>query len=592
MKSLFPFFRRPALALACAALFTSGFPLSAQEPAAAAPDAPPAASVAPAATAPVAAPAPVVPVAPALPAMPPVERESGRRFRDLVQFGRDVHVAADEITESVVAISGSVRAEGEVRRAVVAIAGDATTLAPVGEDVVAILGNATAAARVRHGVVAILGNATVEGPVGQDVVAILGNVNLGPNASVQGDVVSIGGMVNRAPGSVIRGDVQSISLGVMPDFGQYLSWVRQCLLYARPLAFGEGVNWAWGVAAVFFLFYLTLALTAGKSMEKCLTTLRERPGRTLLATLITLILTPLVFALVIATGLGLFVAPLLILGLLGAGLFGRAVLLAWIGRGLTRPFGGGPGTSLLLSVALGGVLVALLYTVPVAGFLLWKFLGAFGFGVVVYTIVLGMKRDRPAEAAAGAARTWPAPLVLPSPSGHAFTAPPPPVASGLASAFTAEPPPAISLAPAAADLPSQPAFTAAPPLPSATTWPRAGFWRRFVALAVDALLIGILVGPLTEGVMVLPGLALYAACLWKARGTTIGGIIFGLKVVRLDERPVDWTTAIVRALACFISLGVVFLGFIWVAFDSEKQSWHDKIAGTVVVRPPRGMSLI
>jgi uncharacterized RDD family membrane protein YckC len=29
---------------------------------------------------------------------------------------------------------------------------------------------------------------------------------------------------------------------------------------------------------------------------------------------------------------------------------------------------------------------------------------------------------------------------------------------------------------------------------------------------------------------------------------------------------------------------VFFLGFIWVAFDKRKQGWHDKIAGTVVIR--------
>ena len=66
----------------------------------------------------------------------------------------------------------------------------------------------------------------------------------------------------------------------------------------------------------------------------------------------------------------------------------------------------------------------------------------------------------------------------------------------------------------------------------------------------------------------------------------------GLKVVRLDERELDWSTAIVRALGCFLSFVVVGLGFIWVAFDDEKQSWHDKIAGTTIVRVPKGVSLI
>jgi uncharacterized RDD family membrane protein YckC len=87
-------------------------------------------------------------------------------------------------------------------------------------------------------------------------------------------------------------------------------------------------------------------------------------------------------------------------------------------------------------------------------------------------------------------------------------------------------------------------------------------------------------------------LAAYGAVMWQLRGTTVGGSICHLKVVRLDDRPLDWTCAIVRALSCFLSLIVVGLGFLWVAFDDEKQSWHDKIAGTVVVQVPKGVALI
>jgi uncharacterized RDD family membrane protein YckC len=87
-------------------------------------------------------------------------------------------------------------------------------------------------------------------------------------------------------------------------------------------------------------------------------------------------------------------------------------------------------------------------------------------------------------------------------------------------------------------------------------------------------------------------LAIYGAVRWKLKGTTIGGVLCGLQVVRLDGRPVDWGTSIVRALSCFLSLVVLGLGFIWIAIDRDRQAWHDKIAGTVVVRPPKGVSLI
>ena len=87
-------------------------------------------------------------------------------------------------------------------------------------------------------------------------------------------------------------------------------------------------------------------------------------------------------------------------------------------------------------------------------------------------------------------------------------------------------------------------------------------------------------------------LATYGAILWKLKGATVGDIIFGLKVVRVDGRQMDWVSAAVRALACFFSLIVIGLGFFWIAFDREKQGWHDKIAGTVVVRMPKGISLV
>jgi uncharacterized RDD family membrane protein YckC len=85
---------------------------------------------------------------------------------------------------------------------------------------------------------------------------------------------------------------------------------------------------------------------------------------------------------------------------------------------------------------------------------------------------------------------------------------------------------------------------------------------------------------------------LYTTLLWFYRATTVGGIVCGLKVVRLDARPVDFATAVVRTLGAFLSMICVGLGFLWVIWDPEKQTWHDKIAGTTVIRVPKGMSLV
>jgi uncharacterized RDD family membrane protein YckC len=84
----------------------------------------------------------------------------------------------------------------------------------------------------------------------------------------------------------------------------------------------------------------------------------------------------------------------------------------------------------------------------------------------------------------------------------------------------------------------------------------------------------------------------YFAGLWAWRGSTVGGTIVGLRVVRLDGQPVTIAVAFVRALAAAFSWMIFFLGFLWIAWDAEKQGWHDKIAGTVVVRLPRGTPLL
>ncbi|PAW80269.1 MAG: hypothetical protein B9S27_06590 [Opitutia bacterium Tous-C8FEB] len=122
--------------------------------------------------------------------------------------------------------------------------------------------------------------------------------------------------------------------------------------------------------------------------------------------------------------------------------------------------------------------------------------------------------------------------------------------------------------------------------------PRAGLLVRIAALAIDALVVGIVVAlahALAPAFLLV--LAGYGAVLWRLRGTTIGGTVCGLRVVRTDGREVDWTTAGLRALGCFLSLLPLGLGFLWIAFDRDHQAWHDKVAGTVVLRVPRGVAL-
>jgi uncharacterized RDD family membrane protein YckC len=84
----------------------------------------------------------------------------------------------------------------------------------------------------------------------------------------------------------------------------------------------------------------------------------------------------------------------------------------------------------------------------------------------------------------------------------------------------------------------------------------------------------------------------YFTVLWAWKGVTVGGVVLKLQVVRHDGGPLTFPVALVRALAAAFSAVVLFLGFFWIAWDRDKQGWHDKIAGTVVVRLPGSMPLV
>jgi uncharacterized RDD family membrane protein YckC len=469
---------------------------------------------------------------------------------DVVSIGHDSILPAGQRADSVVSILGSSTSAGEAT------------------DVVSVMGNTQVTGPVKDNTVSVLGSTYIDSKVDGDVVAVLGNVQLGPHAEIDGDVVAVLGTVKRDPAAIVHGGVQNVLDADIGDFAGLHAWIKHCLLYGRPLALVGGIGWAWTLALVFLAIYVCLALLFRPGVSACLETLETRPGRTALAALLAVLLTPILVVLLCFTVVGIAAVPFVVLALFGGVIFGTAVMLAWLGRVATNR---SASVSLPAAVVIGGVIVIVLYLIPIVGFLVYKLIGIFGLGAVVYTLILQARAHQSAKAGPTVAATPAA-----APAAAATTA----AAAGDAGT-TAEPSatPASSTAPDARPGPG-PAFTAA--------LPRAGFWIRMAALFLDVLLVGFvlkLLHPMGEVHLLV--LAIYGAVMWKLRGSTVGGIVFDLHVVRLDGRPVGWETAIVRALSCFLSLAVVGLGFIWIAFDGAGQAWHDKIAGTVVVRAPK-----
>lgn len=505
-----------------------------------------------------AAPEPPPPPPPA-PAKP--WRKPGRA--EFVSIGRDSVLAPGEQADSVVAILGSAISEGEVT-----------------DSVVAVLGDLRVSGSVHREAVAVLGNARIDGKVDGDVSAVLGNVDLGPDAEVGGNIIVVGGRLNRDPKAIVHGGVGGLFGGIGGGLAWARPWLKECLLYARPLAFAPGLGWAWELAFGFLALYVLIGVAFRGAVERCVHVFETHPGRSALAALVALLLTPVSFVLLAVTVIGVLALPWLVASLFVASNFGRIVMLAWIGRRCTPFLAATPTAQMAASIVVGGVICLALYTVPVIGLLTYKLLGFLGLGIVIYTLVEAMSASRAARAAA-----FRAPPAAAPPPG--IDAPPPAAAPATNDA------PLPAAAPATSDAPPPPIGEPHAPTVPELALPRAGFWLRMAALLLDALLIGIVLGWIHHRARLdLVALAIYGAVMWKLRGTTIGGIICGLRVVRTDGRPIDWSTAIVRALSCFLSFAAAGLGFIWIAVDAERRAWHDKIAGTLVVLAPKGQPLV
>ena len=486
--------------------------------------------------------------------------DHGIRINDgenvIVQVGHDAHLRAGESADAVVSVFGSATSEGDVRDAVVSIFGNTRVTGPV-----------------RGAALAVFGDTYVNSRVGETAIAIFGNLTLGPEAVVKGEAVAIGGAINRDPGAVVGGGTVTFGQHI-GSFGWLRPWFEKCLMYGRPLAIAPGLGWAWVLAFAFLGLYVLISLLFSRSVERCVETLENQPGQSVIAGVLTVLLTPPLMLLLVVTVIGIAVVPIAGMALLCAALFGKAVILAALGRRITKLTGVEMMNNIVVATIIGGLLVLAIYVVPVLGFIAQNVIGLLGLGVVVYTLILALRARRDAAAP-----------VLAQPVAAAAAAP---AVAGQDAFTNASVGPTPTSAPAS-DTSAPGAPAAESTLTTAASAPRAGFWIRMGALAIDVILVAVileLLNPPDEAMLL--GLAAYGAVMWKLKSTTIGGILCNLKVVRLDGRELSWDTAIVRALGCILSAVAVGLGFFWIAFDKERQAWHDKIAGTVVVRTSGG----
>jgi len=146
--------------------------------------------------------------------------------------------------------------------------------------------------------------------------------------------------------------------------------------------------------------------------------------------------------------------------------------------------------------------------------------------------------------------------------------------------------------------------------------PRAGFWIRFLAHICDGLnsliiaipfqLIGLLVSDSSDtsdadGFALFPGLGGGSYDIWSVLGTIATFLVLAywigsrggsplrvrLGVLVLDQNDgsfIGTRRAVYRGLMGYVSQLALLLGYLWMLWDPNKQTWHDKVAQSVVVK--------
>ena len=129
---------------------------------------------------------------------------------------------------------------------------------------------------------------------------------------------------------------------------------------------------------------------------------------------------------------------------------------------------------------------------------------------------------------------------------------------------------------------------------------RPGLLRRLAALVYDALLLfSVLFAATVPAMLVTGGRAIspnepvftayllavsyvYFGWCWTRSGQTLGMRAWKMRVrTRTGER-LGWRRSLGRFAAALVSIGAAGVGLLWVAFDRDRLSLHDRLSGTVL----------
>lgn len=127
-------------------------------------------------------------------------------------------------------------------------------------------------------------------------------------------------------------------------------------------------------------------------------------------------------------------------------------------------------------------------------------------------------------------------------------------------------------------------------------YPLATFSRRWVGFVIDRLLIAfsaglvVLLADIFESgaaaaiALIVSLVELGYGVIFNSRGWSPGKLVVGIRIVNSEGEPPGLRKGIVRTAGAVFSQAILWAGYLWSLFDKRKQTWHDKVSKTYVVR--------
>ncbi len=463
----------------------------------------------------------------------------------------------------------------------------------------------------------VFGDAVITGRVTGNLVVVFGTATIAKSAVIDGDFVSIGGRATVEEGAIARRDVVVIG-GPLEAPASFAAAGGQIVIgsgilggsleglvpyLSRGLAWGRVIvpdlPWVWGIVAIFFLIYAAINLIFERPVRTCAATLRDRPMTTFGTGMLVLLLFGPICVLLVFSVIGIVVLPFLVCALIAGAILGKVAVARFIGTTAIEEDPDGNRAHAARSFVIGFATLTIAYMIPLVGIVAWSIVAVLGLGSAFLSLMSAYRRENPGKPPVMVTPP-PAPPMGPPPAPGYGTAPP-----AGATAFDGSPA-SIPTAPPPFQAPqfqspSSPAYAApgayafaSPALLAAQ--PRALFRDRMAAFLVDVIVVLMVVAffsmmDVFDGPEFFPLLLIYLIVCWTWKQTTIGGILCQIRLVRVDGTPLSFADALVRALAGIFSLLPFGIGAFWILRDPERQAWHDKIAGTYVVKVPRAWAI-